>query len=515
MTANRRIALNFLATYGRSLYAMVLGLFTSRWLLMALGQTDYGLFGLVGGLTGFVLFFNNMLSTSVSRYYAYAVGAAQGNGAHGLEECRQWFNLALLLHTVVPMGLVLLGYPIAEYAVTHWLTIPKERVVACGWVLRFSVLSCFCGMVSVPFNAMYFAKQYIAELTIYGFATATLNAAFLYFMVTHPGDWLVRYAGWTSFLGIVPQLLIIVRAVCIFPECRFNRRYLWDKVKLKALLAFSAQRFAGALAIMLQGQGMAILVNKALGPARNAAMAVGNALAGQTEALAAAFLGALSPAITQAVGAGDWGRARRLSFKACKLGTVMVLVFILPLLSEADNVLCLWLKTPPAQSTALCVFALLTLILEKLSSGLYMMLFAVGKIAAYQLWVGLLGVLAVPLAGVSLWVWPNLAMIGVALLISKGFCVLVRLFFASRYGGVSSRGWIKSILLPLLWVSVLAWGVGVWVRWLMAPSFLRVMLTTVATNLLFVPLAWHFALDKDERQFFIGRLALVKARMRG
>lgn len=33
MTANRRIALNVVATYGRSLYAMVLGLFTARWAL--------------------------------------------------------------------------------------------------------------------------------------------------------------------------------------------------------------------------------------------------------------------------------------------------------------------------------------------------------------------------------------------------------------------------------------------------------------------------------------------------
>ena len=50
MTANRRIALNVVATYGRSLYAMVLGLFTARWALQALGQVDYGLYGVVGGL---------------------------------------------------------------------------------------------------------------------------------------------------------------------------------------------------------------------------------------------------------------------------------------------------------------------------------------------------------------------------------------------------------------------------------------------------------------------------------
>lgn len=44
MTENRRIALNTLATYGRSLFTLACSLFTSRWILMALGHSDHGLF---------------------------------------------------------------------------------------------------------------------------------------------------------------------------------------------------------------------------------------------------------------------------------------------------------------------------------------------------------------------------------------------------------------------------------------------------------------------------------------
>ena len=50
MSPNRRIVLNIVATYGRSLYALVIGLFCGRWTLMVLGETDYGLSGVVGGL---------------------------------------------------------------------------------------------------------------------------------------------------------------------------------------------------------------------------------------------------------------------------------------------------------------------------------------------------------------------------------------------------------------------------------------------------------------------------------
>ena len=50
MSPNRRIFLNIAATYGRSLYALVCGLFISRWVLAALGKTDFGLYGVAGGM---------------------------------------------------------------------------------------------------------------------------------------------------------------------------------------------------------------------------------------------------------------------------------------------------------------------------------------------------------------------------------------------------------------------------------------------------------------------------------
>ena len=50
MSPNRRIFLNIAATYGRSLYALVCGLFISRWVLAALGKTDFGVCGVVVGM---------------------------------------------------------------------------------------------------------------------------------------------------------------------------------------------------------------------------------------------------------------------------------------------------------------------------------------------------------------------------------------------------------------------------------------------------------------------------------
>lgn len=54
MSPNRRIFLNIVATYWRSLYALVCGLFISRWVLAA-GKSELGLCGVVGGMTVIVM----------------------------------------------------------------------------------------------------------------------------------------------------------------------------------------------------------------------------------------------------------------------------------------------------------------------------------------------------------------------------------------------------------------------------------------------------------------------------
>ena len=55
MSPNRRIFLNIIAMYGRSLYALVCGLFISRWVLAAVGKSEAGLCGVVGGMTVIVM----------------------------------------------------------------------------------------------------------------------------------------------------------------------------------------------------------------------------------------------------------------------------------------------------------------------------------------------------------------------------------------------------------------------------------------------------------------------------
>lgn len=511
MSPNRRIFLNIIATYGRSLYTLVCGLFTARWALAALGKEDFGLYGVVGGLTVFVSFFNVLLSAATGRFYAFAEGKAvkatkAGNAAEGLEECRQWFSTAVMLHTIVPIALVAIGYPLGIYAVEHWLTIPPDRLDACRWVFRFVCVSCFVAMLNVPFQAMYTAKQYIAELTIYSFATTTVNVIFMYFMVSHPGDWLARYALWMCIVSVAPQVLIGIRALQVFPECRFKMEYAFSGIRTKQLASFAFWQMFGGLGGLLRGQGIQILVNKYFGPIYNASMSIANQVSTQSQTLSGAMQGAFAPAITTACGAGRYEEMLALAYRTCKFGMLLALIFVLPLALELRTILNLWLVDPPPYTAELCWCILLMAIIDKSASGHMLAVAAKGKIAAYQTFLGGSLILTLPLAWFMVAKGLGFVSIGWAMVLTMMICSWGRVWFARVLVGMSARYWMFKIMLPVGIVVGVVGAVGYLPHFVLASGIPRVFVTTIVCEVFLLPLAWFALLDASERLYLTNQI---------
>lgn len=478
---------------------------------MALGEVDYGLMGVVGGLTAFISFFFGILSGAVGRFYAFAIGEASVNNNHvaGLERCRQWFSLAVTIHTVVPIVLIIIGYPIGEWAVRDFLTIPPNRVEACVWVFRFVCVSCFFGMVTVPFNAMYVAKQYIAELTVYSFVTSTLNALFLYYMVTHPAVWLTRYAFWQLLLILAPQLIIAIRACSLFPECKFIKAYAWDWNRYKQMLVYTGWNTFGSLGMMLRGQGIAILINKFFGPSVNASYSIANNVNGHAQSLAGAMQSAFAPVITSSLGAGNYPETRKWAFRFCKFGMLLTLIFFIPLAIELPEIIRLWLKNPPEYCVGLCLIMFVMAVIDKSTLGYSAAIMASGKIKWYQIILGSFNLMAVPLAWAFCRMGLNVYWVGIAMLATWSVLVYGRLIFGKLILNMDYGFWFKEIMLPVAGVGLSAILIAIIPRMTMMPSLVRIAITTALAEVIFLPLAWAFVLLPQERDYLLGKVRNV------
>lgn len=516
MTQGRRIILNTLATYGRSVFGIACGIFSARWVLEALGHENYGLYAVVGAMAIFLNFLNIQFSGAIARYYAFSIGQAKksGNEDVGMAECRSWFSTAVMIHTILPLVIVAIGWPIGEYAIRHaWLAIPEHRIEVCVWVWRIVSLSSFFGMFNVPFQAMYTAKQYIAELTIYSFLQTIARTAFVYFMTFHQRDWLVDYAAVMAIIAFVPQVIICVRAGIVFKECRIVRNAFCEFWRVKELSSYALWTAIGGLGYVASHQCMSILINKNFGARIVAGFGVSQTVSGEAASLTGALQGAFAPAITTAYGAGKFDKYRSMAFWACKAGTLLTLIFAVPMALEIDQILVLWLKNPPPMSAPLCVCTLMFIVIEKLSCGHLTAVNATGKIAKFQTLRGILRCLVIPLALISACL--NLGVVAVALALPLSVIVvdLGDVWLARKMAGMSSKYWVTGVVSPLCIVALVGLAAGGLPRMLLPQSFVRIVCTTIASLVAMLTLSWWGLLSQVERDMLKNRLFALRKRI--
>jgi len=494
MKPSTRIILNTLATYGRSVLSIVLTLFSARWVLAALGQTDFGLYGVVGSLILLINVLNGGMSVGVARFYAFSIGEGHHlSDEEAIENQKRWFNTALSIYLALPILFIILGWPIGEYAINHWLTIPAERVHASLWVFRIAMITTCVSLLSVPYTAMYNAHQYISELAFFGVlqSLGMLGLAWCLFYVKT--DRLIAYALFVMTLNVGIKIAQIIRATSKFKACRIRTEYMLDRSYLSRLFNYVGWKTLGIGCVVLRGQGIPILVNLYFGPLINASYSISNRLSTQALSLSAAMIQAFQPALVSAEGKGDRNAMLKMAMQVCKFGSLLVLLFAIPLIIEIDALLVLWLESPPEYAGALC--------------------HAHGKIARYELIQGTLLFSALPVTWLLFALGLGPASLGYALFGTMVLYCIGRLVFAGTLVQMPLSIWVRQVALPLLLLVSASAAAGLLIRHLYPEGFARICITTATCGLATASLGWTLLLDVDERRYVRQALARIHARI--
>lgn len=504
MSSLNRIILNIIVSYGREIIAVLCGIFTSRWMLEILGIKVYGLVGVICGMMTFMTFFNNFFAGAIARYFGISVGFTKiaGKEKEGLEECRRWFNMALLIHSIVPLILIVIGYPIGIWAIRNWLVIPPEHVEDCVFLFHFVCISCFIGMVNIPFSAMYIAKQRIAELTIYSIIGSLYNVGILYWMVTHPDNWIRPYFVLSYGQGILFQLIICVRAAITFPECKFVKAYLWDGKRFFELLKFSGIQLFGNLGELLRTQGLNLLINKMFGPTMNATTGLAGTVSGHSTKLEGALMTSMAPVINNLAGAKDYKKMLEMTYRSCRISLFFALILILPLSIELKAVLTLWLKTLPDLLVPATYLTFAIAVVMTTTRGVGIAVTAVGKIVKYYIFLGSTNMLLIPI----LWCIISLCDAGylfvfyIMLAIKITTCTW-SVFIAKQLIGFSPVVWFKRCLFPVFTVATItlaaAFSVKYFCHW---NDIARILTLCPLTGIIFLTLSYFFVLKENEKK---------------
>ena len=198
---NKRIAKNTLLLYFRMLFLMVIFLYTSRVVLLALGVDNFGIYNVVGGLVAMFSMLSGSLSAAISRFITYELGT--GNK----EKLEKIFSSAVTIQFFLGAVIVLLAETVGVWFLNAKMVIPVDRMVAANWVLQFSILTFVVNLISVPYNAAIIAHERMSAFAYISIVEAIGKLAIAYLIQITPFDVLIFYSILQAAIAFLLRLI--------------------------------------------------------------------------------------------------------------------------------------------------------------------------------------------------------------------------------------------------------------------------------------------------------------------
>ena len=196
-----------------------------------------------------------------------------------------------------------------------------------------------------------------------------------------------------------------------------------------------------------------------------------------------------------------------------KYSFILLLFMTLPIWIEAEQILSLWLGIVPEHTTSFLRIILLVSMVDVMANPLITIAQATGKIRNYQLIVGGVLLLIVPISYLALKLGGQPESVFVVHLSVALVAQFVRLWMVRGLVGLSGRMYLERVILPLLRVVFVAFILPLLVYVIMPESLPRLLLIVVSSCISVLFGGYVFGLERKERAFVHDKIRLLKQKM--
>jgi O-antigen/teichoic acid export membrane protein len=480
---------------------MAVSLYTSRVVLNVLGVSEYGIYNVVGGVVMMFSSINTTMATAVQRFMNFEMGRKNFKGLNDI------FNTSVIIHFFIAAIVFVLLETLGVWFLNAEMNIDPARMDAANWVLQFSILAFIVTILSVPYDAVIIANEHMQAFAVISIIEVALKLFIAFAVAWFDFDKLKLYAVLTFAVSLALRFIYGSYSKKHFAEARF--KWEWHRNLFKEMLSFAGWNLIGVTSTLIRTQGINIVLNLFFGTLVNAAMGIANQVKTAVDQFTNNFLMALNPQITKSYAAGDHEYLFKLVFNGSKYAFYLVFFLTLPLLAETEYVMKLWLKTVPEYTVAFVRLVLVTAIIESLSKTLIQTMFATGNIRRYQIIVGSVTILNLPLSIVFLY-WgfgPQITMtIGIFIAL---FALQVRLQMLRTMVGLPVMKYYKDVILLVLTVSIVAAVIPLITHWYMNPGFLRFILNSILSIISVLCSVYFIGLSRNERNMFTDKFKTI------
>ena len=502
---NKRIAKNTLLLYFRMLFLMFIGLFTSRINLQSLGVDNFGIYNVVGGVVAMFSVLTGSLSVAISRDITFEIGRGDK------EKLSKVFSSAVTIQIFMSVIVVLIAEVAGVWFLNNKMVIPTDRLDAANWVLQFSIVSFVLTLISVPYNACIIAHEKMSAFAYITIYEAIMKLLIAYSVFVTPIDKLITYAALLLFLSFSMRIIYGFYCSRKFEECHY--RFVFDKDLLKHMGGFAGWTMFGNLAYVGYSQGLNILLNLFFGPSVNAARGVAMQVNEKLSAFCTNFQMALNPQITKSYAANDLKRMHSLIYASSKYSFFMLLLLSLPILIEAPSILHYWLGLVPDHTVWFVRLIFMILMVDATANPLTVGAQANGNIKVYQIVVGSILLLIVPISYVAL----KMGCIPEGVFIVH-LCVVilaqcVRIYMVRNMIQLAVGEYIQKVIVKIGLVVATAIILPLLLHSYLQPSFVSMVLVCLVSMISVMIFVYALGLNSSERTKFNGKVVVFKSKI--
>ena len=448
---------------------MGVNLYTSRIILNALGISDFGIYSVVGGLVAMFSIISGSMSSAISRFLTFELGHDDSL------RLKKTFGISLTIQICLAIIIVLLCSTAGAWFLHHKMDIPESSHKAANWILAFSMLTLVVNLVSVPYNAIIIAHERMDIFAYVSLLEVTLKLGVAFMILLFSSNRLIIYSCALFVVAIIIRMIYGLYCNRHFSEC--DTRPIFDRNLFKEMMGFAGWNFIGASSSVLRNQGNNVILNMFFSTAVNAAYGLTMQVNNAVTQLADNFMTSVNPQITKYYAQSEFREMNKLMERSSLLSFYLTLVISSIILLNTPFILHLWLKEVPPYTVSFVQLIMFFALIESVSKPLITGMLATGKVRDYQIVVGGLQLLNLPLSylALKLGATPLYPLI-IAILVAVS-CLIARLIMLKRIIPFDGVKFILYVCFKALFVGTIVLG---------APYILKATLYTDKSFLRFV-----------------------------
>ena len=503
---NKRILINTIYLYAKMFFSTIITLIVTRYVLLKLGQSDFGLYSVVGGIVTMLNLVAVGMHTTTRRYINFEIGKEENSNPNKV------FNICLVIHFGFAVLMFIIATTIGVWYINNYLNVDEGKLADSFFVYFTSTAVSALGIINIPYQGLMAAMERFREMTIIDLFSSFLKIPMVFLLLNWDGNSLRFYAVMICLITLTS--LLLYQGFCMKNYREITRFHLYkDKSLYKEILTFNNYTSLGAAAYISRNQGSSLLINLFFGTIVNGAYAI----AAQIENYIVMFVNNLTtasdPQITQLYAEHDFKKSFMLVERVSRYSILLMLSIIVVLFVELEYLLTLWLGKVPEGALILCQCVLLSIFVRSINSGCSSLIQATGKVRWFQIVGSILLIMSLPISFVLYRIGYPPVIIIIVFCITDFIRQMYYLFLLWKLVNFDTKGYMLRVYYPSLKVivSILVY-LFLYSKFIIlegASKFIGIGVTIVVMLLL----CYMFGLKANERESLLDYIKKVPQRM--